>query len=100
MSKEYKPYQHQTHEVSSLQDVFELRYAKMPEEQTSAAFDLDSIGTNRDDGSSSSSSSDSEPDSENDDSEEEREKRLKELQEQVHQHFVQFKCFLEIKKVC
>ena len=49
----------------------------------SAAFDLDSTGTGRDDDSSSDSSSDSEPDSENDDSEEEREKRLKELQEQV-----------------
>lgn len=65
------------------QDVFELRYARMPEEQTAAAFDMESTGTAREDGSSSSSSSDSEPDSDNDDSEEEREKRLKELGEQV-----------------
>ena len=60
------------------QDVFELRYAKMPDEPVS----VDDHSTDGHDSSSDAQSS-SASESEDDDSEVEREKRLKELQDQV-----------------
>ena len=63
------------------QDVFEMKYAKMPEEQLTQAFRYDSESDE-----DMSSAVEAEPDSPaetNDESEEEREKKLKELQGQV-----------------
>ena len=69
---------------STLQEVFEVKYARMPEEppQTDATppSSVASGLTRGDDGSGMSSSGES---SDND-SEEERERRLKDLQEQVY----------------
>lgn len=63
--------------AKKLQDVFEIRFARMPDEQ---AFDsLDKLST-KDDSGSSLGETDSESGNE---SEEEREKKLKELQDQV-----------------
>lgn len=63
--------------AKKLQDVFEIRFARMPDEP---AFDsLDKLST-KDDSGSSLGETDSESGNE---SEEEREKKLKELQDQV-----------------
>lgn len=65
------------------QDVFEMRYAKAPEDTTTMSTDEPST-PGRDDLSSDFSPSDYDDDlDEDDDSEEEREKRLKEVTEQV-----------------
>lgn len=63
--------------AKKLQDVFEIRFARMPDEPTS--LELDKLST-KDDSASSLGESDSESGNE---SEEEREKKLKELQDQV-----------------
>ncbi|KAL4219682.1 Bromodomain-containing protein 4 [Mactra antiquata] len=62
--------------AKQLQDVFEIRFARMPDE---ASMDMDKLST-KDDSASSLGESDSDSGNE---SEEEREKKLKELQDQV-----------------
>ncbi|XP_013384313.1 bromodomain-containing protein 3 isoform X2 [Lingula anatina] len=71
--------------AKKLQDVFELRYAKMPEEPPSAP-ETASIGDQSEDKGGASSDSDSiqsEPEEVQSDSEVERERKLKELAEQL-----------------
>ncbi|GIX87803.1 hypothetical protein CDAR_82812 [Caerostris darwini] len=81
----YNPSDHEVVAMArKLQDVFEMRYAKMPDEPP--ANDVHMNSDRADDSSqsmSSEGSSDSSSGSDSEDSEEEREKRLKALQEQL-----------------
>ena len=68
--------------AKKLQDVFETRFARMPDEPPPVLDSVETMGGKDDSGSvhSLGDTSDSEEDNE---SEEEREKKLKELQDQV-----------------
>ncbi|KAL3871462.1 hypothetical protein ACJMK2_039458 [Sinanodonta woodiana] len=70
--------------AKKLQDAFELKYARMPDEQIPAFDSMDSVSAGgKEDSGTGSSSSDSSESEEETDGWEEKDKKLKELQEQV-----------------
>ncbi|KAK3600099.1 hypothetical protein CHS0354_004797 [Potamilus streckersoni] len=70
--------------AKKLQDAFELKYARMPDEQIPALDSMDSVSAGgKEDSGTGSSSSDSSESEEETDGWEEKDKKLKELQEQV-----------------
>lgn len=70
--------------AKKLQDVFEMKYAKMPDFSSKNTSESATSTAEKYDGSDSHSSSEPSESSDDEDSEEERERKLKQLQTQVN----------------
>ena len=81
--------------AKKLQDVFETRFARMPEEPP-PMLDSSDMGGGKDDSGSVHSFGDLSDSEEDNESEEEREKKLKELQDQVWYHKNRYGGYLKV----